>query len=220
MPWPGHGDGMERYHDRAEAGRELSRLLGHHRGSRPLVLGLAGGGMVVAAEVAAALEGSLDVVVAVPFGPPGDPELCVGAAASDGTAVVEGDLAARLGLGAADLTPVMAEAAAQAAARRRAFGRGGAVPVAGRPVIVVDDGVAGGAVLRAALGLVRRCGPAFLSCAVPVGLPASVDLIAAEVDEIVCPLQPLRFRSVEEWYDEFPGVGDAEVAALLSTHPG
>ena len=74
---------MERYHDRAEAGRELSRLLGHHRGSRPLVLGLAGGGMVVAAEVAAALEGSLDVVVAVPFGPPGDPELCVGAAASD-----------------------------------------------------------------------------------------------------------------------------------------
>jgi predicted phosphoribosyltransferase len=84
-------------------------------------------------------------------------------------------------------------------------------------VVVVDDGVAGGATLRAILGRMRRDGPRFLACAVPVGLPATVDLIACEVDEIVCPLQPLRFHSVGEWYEEFPAVADEDVAALLAT---
>ena len=84
--------------------------------------------------------------------------------------------------------------------------------------MVVDDGVAGGMTLRAALGSVRRRRPAAPGCAVPVGLPATVDLIAAEVDEVVCPLQPLRFRSVGEWYEDFPAVGDEEVAALVAAH--
>lgn len=207
---------MERYRDRAEAGRSLALLLGHHRGSRPLVVGPAGGGMVVAAEVAAALDGSLEVVVAVPFGPPGDPDLSIGAATADGGAVVEEGLASRLGLAPADLAPVIAAAAAAARRRERALRSGRALEAAARTVVVVDDGVAGGAVLRAALGLVRRAGAGLLACAVPVGLPATVDLLAAEVDEIVCPLQPLRFHSVGEWYEDFPAVSDDEVAALLA----
>jgi predicted phosphoribosyltransferase len=212
---------MGRYRDRTEAGRLLAGHLAHHRGTHPLILGLAGGGMVVAAQVAAALDGSLDVVVAVPFGPPGNPDLSKGAVASDGTAVFEESLAARLGLTAADLAAEVAGGAARALRRERALRRGQALPrgrgpeVGGRTVLVVDDGVAGGATLRAALGLVRRGGPALLACAVPVGPPATIDLIAAEADEVVCPLQPLRFRSVGEWYEEYGEVGDDEVAALL-----
>jgi len=209
---------MERYRDRRQAGGELARLLEHHGGSRPLVVSPAGGGVVVAAEVAAALDGALGVVVAVPFGPPGDLDFSIGAVTADGGAVVAEDLAARLGLAREDLAPAIAAAAAEARRRERALRAGRALEPAGRTVVVVDDGVAGGATLRAVLGRMRRAGPRFLGCAVPVGLPATVDLIASEVDEIICPLQPLRFHSVGEWYQDFPAVGDDEVAALLAAH--
>ena len=207
---------MQRYHDRRQAGGELARLLEHHRGSRPLVVGLAGGGVVVASQVAAALEGSLDVVAAIPFGPPGDPDLSIGAATADGGMVLEEDLASRLGLAPADLGAVIRAAAAEAKRRERALRGGRARDAGGRTVVVVDDGVAGGIALRAALGLMRRAGARLVACAVPVGLPATVDLIASEVDEVVCPLQPLRFHTVGEWYEEFPAVGDEDVAALLA----
>jgi len=207
---------MGLYRDRAAAGRELARHLLHLRDSRPLVVGLAGGGVVVAAEVAAALGGSLEVMVAVPFGPPGNPDLRIGAATADGGAVVEEGLADRLGLSPADLAPVMAEAAARARRRERALRRSRGLEVGGRVVLVVDDGVAGGAPLRAVLGRVRRGQPAHLACALPVGPAATIDLIAAEVDEVVCPLQPLRFRAVADWYEEYGEVPDEVVAALLA----
>jgi len=170
---------------------------------------------VVAAEVGRSLEASLDVVVALPFGPPGSPDLSVGAVASDGTVVVDEALASRLGLGPADLAPEEARAASEAARRERSLRAGGERRLAGRTVVVVDDGVAGGATMRAALALVRRGRPAWLVCAVPIGPPATIDLLAAEADEVVCPLQSLRFGSVEEWYEAFPEVGDDEVRALL-----
>ncbi|MCU0281160.1 MAG: phosphoribosyltransferase [Acidimicrobiia bacterium] len=207
---------MSLYRDRAAAGRELAGHLAHRRGTHPLVLGLAGGGVVVAAEVAAALEGPLEVIVAVPFGPPGIPELSIGAATADGGAVVEEGLAERLGLSEADLAPVVAEAVARARRRERALRRSRGLEVGGRNVLVVDDGVAGGAPLRAVLGRVRRAGPAHLTCALPVGPAATIDLIAAEADEVVCPLQPLRFRAVADWYEEYGEVPDEAVAALLA----
>lgn len=211
---------MGPYHDRAAAGRELAGHLSHLRGTHPLVLGLAGGGVIVAAEVAAALEGSLEAVVAVSFGPPGIPELSIGAATADGGAVVEEGLAERLGLSPVDLAPVVAEAAARARRRERVLRRSRGLEVVGRAVLVVDDGVAGGAPLRAILGRVRRGGPAHLACAVPVGLAATIDLIASEADEVVCPLQPLRFRAVADWYEEYGEVPDEAVAALLAGRPG
>jgi predicted phosphoribosyltransferase len=210
---------VEPYHDRAAAGRELVGHLSHRRGTHPLVIGLAGGGVVVAAEVAAALGGSLEALVAVAFGPPGIPELSIGAATADGGAVVEEGLAERLGLSAADLAPVVAEAAARARRRERALRRSRGLEVGGRNVLVVDDGVAGGAPLRAVLGRVRRGGPAHLACALPVGPAATIDLIAAEADEVVCPLQPLRFRAVADWYEEYGEVPDEAVAALLGGRP-
>jgi predicted phosphoribosyltransferase len=89
----------------------------------------------------------------------------------------------------------------------------------GRTVIVVDDGVGGGTRMRAALSRMRRAGAATLVCAVPVGPPATIDILAAEADEVVCLCQPLRFHSVADWYQDFPVVGDDEIPALLRGTP-
>jgi predicted phosphoribosyltransferase len=210
---------VELYRDRAAAGRELARHLLHLRGRRPLVIGLAGGGVVVAAEVAAALGSSLEAIVAVPFGPPGNPDMNIGAATADGGAVVEGGLAERLGLSSADLVPLVGAAAARALRRERTLRRGRGLEVGGRLVVVVDDGVAGGAPVRAALDRIRRGGPGHLACAVPVGPAATIDLLAAEADEVVCPLQPLRFRAVADWYEEYGEVSEEAVAGLLGGRP-
>jgi putative phosphoribosyl transferase len=207
---------MGRYRDRADAGRQLAEYLAHHRGHRPLVLGASWGGVLVGAEVASALEGSLDLLVTVPFGLPDAPDLCLGAVGPDGQPVVESDLLGRLGRSLTDLAPGVVAAATAARSQERAWRGDRALEVAGRTVIVVDDGVAGGATLRAALARVRRAGPARLVGAVPVGLPATIDLITVEADEVVCPVQPLRFHTAAEWYDSFLEVGEEQVAAALA----
>lgn len=201
------------YRDRRHAGRELASHLAHHRRARPLVLGVPRGGIVVAEQVAAALGGELAAVVARKIGAPMSPELAIGAVAADGGRIIDEVLAARLGLG----EPEVAELADRAAqeVRRALADFGGHPPVSGRTVIVVDDGVATGATLRAALGYVRRSDPSWLACAVPVGPPATIDVIAHEVDEVVCPLQPDRLRAVGEWYRDFSQVSDRLVAELL-----
>jgi len=206
------------YRDRRDAGRELAAQLAHHHGRRPVVLGLVPGGVVVAAEVAAALEGSLDAVVALPLGLPESPGLSVGAVGPDGIPLLEEDLLTRLGLASGDLAAEARRLTEQARRREASLRRGAAVDVRDRVVLVVDEGVAGGATLRAALARARRGGAGFLGCAVPVGPPATIDLIAAEVDEVVCPRQPLRFRSVAEAYEDFPELDDAGAASLLEAY--
>ncbi|MBN2113884.1 MAG: phosphoribosyltransferase [Acidimicrobiia bacterium] len=203
------------YRNRRDAGRELAAQLAHHHGRRPVVLGLVPGGVVVAAEVAEALEGSLYAVVALPLGLPESPGLSVGAVGPDGIPVIEEDLLARLGLTPGDLAGETRRLAEEARRREAPLRRGAALEVRDRVVLVVDEGVAGGATLRAALARARRAGAAFLGCAVPVGPPATIDLVAAEADEVVCLQQPLRFRSVAEAYEDFPEMDDAGAASLL-----
>jgi len=201
------------YHDRTDAGRALSGQLLHLAEAEPLVLGIPRGGVVVAAEVARALGGHVGAVVAAKVRAPGNDELAIGAVASRGVALVDEMMAHRLGIDHDAIEAAVRRAAAEVARREDVFG--GPVEVEGRTVIVVDDGVATGATLRAALAAVRRGEPERLVCAVPVGPPATIDLLAHEVDEIVCPLQPDRLWAVGEWYRDFTQVDDAEVLALL-----
>jgi putative phosphoribosyl transferase len=204
---------VNRYRDRAQAGSSLVAHLAHLSAEGPLVLGIPRGGVEVAAPVAEALGGDLGVVHAGKVGAPGSPELAVGAVDADGIALIDEIMIRRLGASRAQVDDAVGRARAELDRRQGVFGA--APDVAGRTVIVIDDGVATGATLRSALAFVRRRGAARIVCAVPVGAAATIDLIAAEVDEVVCPLTPDRFFAVGEWYDDFGQTTDATVMALL-----
>ncbi len=208
---------FQRFRDRAEAGRLLGlRLAGRHLGGDPLVLGLARGGVVVAHELAAALGAQLDVLVVRKLGAPGQPELAVGAVASGGGRALNPTVIDRLGISPAAVSEAVRRELAELGQREQAY-RGTRPPpeLAGRAVILVDDGLATGASMRAAVAAVRAAGPASLTVAVPVGAPDTVADIRRTVDELVCLLEPDEFLAVGGWYDEFDPVDDATVRRLL-----
>jgi putative phosphoribosyl transferase len=204
---------MTRYRDRREAGAVLAGLLEPFAGASPLVLGVPRGGVVVAAEIAAALVGELGVLSAVKVRAPHNPELAVGAVTPDGVPLLDERLIAGLGIDGEAQDRIVSDAVAEVRRRQQVFGV--VPPVAGRLVIVTDDGVATGATLRAALAHVARGEPQRLVCALPVGPPETIAALATQVDEMVCPLQPRWFGAVGEFYADFAQVGDAEVLALL-----
>lgn len=209
---------MSRYRDRVDAGRVLGGLLAHHGGGRPLVLGIPRGGVVVAAEVARSLGGELGSVLAAKVGSPWSHEYAIGAVAPDGVPLLDEPTIAALRLDPQDVEAEVSRAASELRRRRAEYGASD-LRVADRVVIVVDDGVATGATLSAVLGYVRRLGPSWLVCAVPVGPPATMERIADAVDELVCPLRPDRFRAVGEWYESFGQTSDDEVRDLLGIAP-
>ena len=182
-------------------------------GSRPLVLGVPRGGVVVAAEIAAALEGELGVLTAVKVRAPHNPELAVGAVTPDGAARLDENLVRSLEIDAATRDRIVATAVDEARRRQKVFGA--VQDMAGRVVVVVDDGVATGATVAAALQRARRAGPERLVCALPVGPPVTVNALAVLADEMVCPLRPRWFGSVGEFYADFAQVTDDEVRRLL-----
>lgn len=204
---------VRRYRDRVEAGRLLAAALPPL--DDPVVLGLPRGGVVVAAEVVAVVGGRLDVVVVRKLGAPHREEYGVGAVAEDDPPWWDRRALAALGLRAEDLQDVLARETVELARRREAY-RGGPLPVlAGREVLVVDDGLATGGTARAALRRVRREDPSRLLLAVPVGAPDTVRSLRSEADEVVCPLQPVDLGAVGAHYLDFRATPDEEVLALL-----
>jgi predicted phosphoribosyltransferase len=172
----------------------------------------------VAAEVAGRLEAELDVVVARKLGAPATLELAIGAVAADGAYFLNEKLVADLRIPPAYLEAVTEAEAAAARSRETRFRAGRRPPrVTGRTVIVVDDGLATGATLRAAVRSVRKRGPARLVAAVPVGLAEACADLGREVDELVCPYQPEEFWAMGEFYEHFEPVPDDEVELLLGT---
>jgi predicted phosphoribosyltransferase len=209
------------FRDRADAGEQLAALLSRRLNARepaaPLVLGLPRGGVPVAARIAEALDATLDVYVARKIGLPGNPELGVAAVAEGLPEPVLSEAGERLGVGGAELDKLADEARA-GVARLAYLYRGERPPpaVAGRDVIVADDGLATGVTAEAALRGLRRQNPGRLTLAVPVCAPGTRHRLAPLADEIVCLRAPDDFSAVGQWYEDFGQTTDEEVVRLLS----
>ncbi|MFI6575736.1 phosphoribosyltransferase [Nocardiopsis sp. NPDC050513] len=220
---------MTVFHDRVDAGRRLAGLLRERLGASGdedvVVLGLPRGGVPVAFEVARRLHAPLDVIVIRKLGVPHQPELAMGAIGEGGVRVVNDQIVRATGVSAPALESVRRREQAELDARVERF-RGGRtrVPVTGRTVVVVDDGVATGATARAACQVARAQGADRVVLAVPVGSPDSVAGLRRVADEVVCLQEPEFFQAVGEWYEEFSQTPDREVVALLEragrTGPG
>ncbi|HET9983289.1 MAG TPA: phosphoribosyltransferase [Longimicrobiales bacterium] len=203
--------------DRTEAGRLLGERLAAYKDRRDvLVLALPRGGVPVAAEVADALGAPLDVLVVRKLGAPQQPELALGAIASGGVRVLNEGVMGALGLDTAVVDALAQRELPELRRREQAY-RGERPPldVAGRTVIVVDDGIATGATMHAALRAVRALHPTKLVAAVPVAAPDSCRFLARLADDVVCLEQPDPLLAIGVWYASFPQLTDDEVRALL-----
>jgi len=205
------------FSDRRDAGRVLSRKLSAHaRRSDVLVLALPRGGVPVGYEVALALQVPLDVFVVRKLGVPGQGEFAMGAIASGGLRVMNDGVVRMLGIGPDEIDAVV-QAEQLELARREQLYREGWPPLAvdGRTVLLVDDGLATGSTMRAALLALRALQPARTVVAVPTGARETCEALRRDADEVVCATQPEPFRAVGCWYEDFSQTGDDEVRALL-----
>jgi predicted phosphoribosyltransferase len=203
------------FRDREEAARLLAAKLAKYRGSRPLVLGIPRGAVVMAAIIADRLGGDLDVALVRKLGAPGQPELAVGAVDETGRVTLDGT-PDELGLDAAYLVGERERQAAVLRSRRARYTPARApVDPSGRTVIVVDDGIATGATLAAALRLVRSRGPARLVAAAAVAPPPAAARLLREADEVVVLATPELFVAVGAFFDDFRQVSDDQVVELL-----
>ena len=209
-----------RFRDRRDAGRRLAEQVCSLGLDEPFVLALPRGGVPVGAEVAKALNAPLDVFIVRKLGVPGHEELAMGAIASGGVRVLNRDV-----LDYARVTQQQLDAVAareeRELTRREAEYRGNRAPldVRGRTVIIVDDGLATGSTMRAAVQALRAMKPKRVIVAVPVGAAQTCEDLREIADEIVCLRTPEPFEAVGLWYDDFTQTTDAEVHALLSRNP-
>lgn len=216
QPW--QNSRLRPLRDRREAGQQLAAQLSAYAGrSDVLVLGLPRGGVPVAYEIAQALHAPLDVFIVRKLGAPGQKELAMGAIASGGVRVLNEDVMWSLAIDETIIDAVVAKEARELARREQVY-RGARPPlvVQGKTVILVDDGIATGATMRAAIAALRAQHPAKLIVAVGVAPPESCRELAEEVDELVCLLQPEPFWAVGLWFADFTATSDEEVRSLLA----
>lgn len=206
---------MRLFRDRDDAGRRLAEIIKRRGYERAVVLGIPRGGVATAVHVARALNADLGVVVARKLRAPHQPELAIGAVTAGGVAWVNEELAEATGASSAYLEREQAEQAAEAARREATFDGGARPSLAGRPVIVVDDGVATGATVVAAVKAVRAAGAGPVIVAVPVGPPRTLEQLRALADEVVALDEVEDFYSVGQFYTDFAQLADADVQKIL-----
>ncbi len=215
MPFVGI-DAGPLYRDRQEAAGALASSLLEYRGQRPVVFGIPRGGVPLAAEIARRLEGDLDVVVARKLGAPFSEELAIGAVTAEGGRFLNEEIIRELGIDPAYVEQVTEAQLEDARAREQRF-RGGRPPtdLKGRVAIVVDDGLATGATMRAAVRAIRARQPVKLVVAVPVGSREACAALRGEADVVVCPAEPDPFGAVGIYYRHFEPVSDQRVQEIL-----
>lgn len=208
----------EPFLDRTDAGQQLAARLTYYRSRDDVViLALPRGGVPVAAEVAKALGLPFDLLLVRKLGIPGCAETAMGAIASNGVCVMHDDLIRQLDLTRTEVNEVKRRETAELARRERLY-RGGKPPVevTGKTVIVIDDGIATGATMQAAILLLRRQGARRIVVATPVAPPDTARKLAREVDEMIVVAEPEEFSAVGEWYRNFGQTSDDEVRRLLA----
>jgi predicted phosphoribosyltransferase len=210
--------GAPPFRDRVEGGRALARALLSRYGGRDdvVVLALPRGGVPVGYEISKALRAPLDVFLVRKLGVPGHPELAMGAIATGGTRVLNEDVVSMLGIPGRAIESVAADEQVEMDRRARAFR--GDLPdpdVSGRTVILVDDGLATGSTMRAAVEALRRQRPARIVVAVPIGSSSTCAALAEDVDDLVCARTPEPFHAVGQGYEDFAQTTDEEVRSLL-----
>ena len=215
-----HFDRHQPYDDRRHAGIVLAQRLKHFKGRDDVVvLALPRGGVPVAHEVARALDAPLDVFLVRKLGVPGHRELAIGAIASGGVRVLNEDVVATYRLPEAVIDAVACEEQAELIRRERTYRNGRApVELRGRVVLLIDDGLATGATMKAAVEAVRAHEPTRIVVAVPVGSPDTCREFADVADEIVCARAPEYFAAVGQWYRDFSQTSDEQVRELLQEH--
>ena len=216
--WIGSNTPLRQFTDRREAGRELASKLATYRGQRDLVvLALPRGGVPVAFEIAEALDAPLDIFVVRKLGMPGHPEFAIGAIASGGVRVLSEDVIREFGIHPDVLDEIARRELLELERREREYRQGRSLAdLRGRTVILVDDGLATGSSMRAAVEAVRALDPARVVVAVPVGAPSTCAGLRAIADDVVCAREPEPFSAVGLWYSDFSQTSDEEVRELLS----
>ena len=205
------------FQDRAEAGRKLAERLAHYS-NRPdvLILALPRGGVPVAFEVAEALKVPLDVLVVRKLGTPGQEELAMGAIASGGVRVLHDEVVRTWGISPREIEAITAKEQKELKRREQAYRGDRPFPdLHGRTLIVVDDGIATGTTMRAAITALAKQSPARLVVAVPVAPPSTYEELKREVRDVICLLMPEPFFGISLWYKRFPQTSDEEVRDLL-----
>lgn len=209
---------MDKYQNRSEAGKILaSQLLAYKYNRECLVLALPRGGVPVAYEIAKMLALPLDVFIVRKLGVPGHPELAMGAMAMGDTFVFNDNIIDDLHIPQSAIAAVIAEEAEELKRREQAY-RGSHhpyPPLNNKTIILVDDGIATGATVRAAIKALKQLKPAYIILAIPVADKSLVQQIQHEVDQFICPIQTENFFAVGAWYDDFSQTEDAEVFSLL-----
>jgi putative phosphoribosyl transferase len=216
---PFHLGSQERFGSRQQAGVELASRLGKYKGDDVIVLALPRGGVPVASEVARALNAPLDVFLVRKLGLPGHPELAMGAIASGGVQVLNADVVAWYRVPTALIDQVARLEQAELERRQLTYrGDTPAPDLRGRTVLLIDDGLATGSTMKAAVQAVRSHKPSRVVVAAPVGAPDTCRELAAIADEVVCARTPEPFSAVGQWYVDFSQTTDAEVRQLLQEH--
>ena len=212
---------VRRFHDRADAGRQLAQRLDAFRGQDVVVLGLPRGGVPVAFEVAKALRVPLDVVVVRKLGVPFQPELAFGAIGEGGVRVINDSVVRHAGLSRDDMDAVEDKQRAELQRRSEHFRRGrDRISLTGRTAVIVDDGIATGATVKAACQVARAQGASTVALAVPIGAAETIEAVAQYADEVVCLAAPKFFSAVGQGYRNFSQTSDDEVIALLDRARG